>query len=51
VGEDKGPLPSNPRLPTTPIQRENQHLGHHAVKFRSNGAVVDGNRGVGGGLR
>jgi hypothetical protein len=24
-------------------------LGHHAVKFLSNGAVVDGNRGMGGG--
>lgn len=49
MGEDKARFLRTPDFPTTPIQRENQHLGHHAVKFLSNGAVVDGNRGMGGG--
>lgn len=43
------PASFEPQTSSDTIQRENQHLGHHAVKFLSNGAVVDGNRGMGGG--
>ena len=48
--EDKGPLLSNPILHKTPILGENQYLGRdHVVKFLSNGAAVDEDKGMGGG--